>query len=422
MKANYKIVKELKGPSLPFLNTYLAKDNNEDKKYVIISFNIKTKTDDEKGDILNQLKLLKKLDHPNIIKIKEYYINKNPLEYLNIVTEFADGGCLDEKIEAQKKEPFPESQILDYFIQICLALKILQKNKIKSFILKSDNIFLTKSGIVKIGFFYLPIGINDTFGNNKIGKYYKYTTGNDIWLLGELLYQLLTFKMPFNTNFYKGKYSPPPKIYSAEIKDLLEKCLTFEPEKRPSINDILQLPIIKDRINNFLNEIQYEQNLYTIIAKKYKDNKKEQKQEKSKEIQTKETNINKEEKISDINKDEDKNKKLDNDKKKMAKFFMKKKKEKSIETNSEINQEPTEKINKTNFLSQKKDPNFIKDKIYKEDEIGKILNTKGYIDLIDEKTGNFDVNKMNEDQYNQLELLNNFYKIINNQEQDLDSD
>jgi serine/threonine protein kinase len=228
--------------------------------------------------------------------------------------------------------------------------------------------------------------------------------------------------MPFNTNFYKGKYSPPPKIYSAEIKDLLEKCLTFEPEKRPSINDILQLPIIKDRINNFLNEIQYEQNLYTIIAKKYKDNKKEQKQEKSKEIQTKETNINKEEKILDINKDEDKNKKLDNDKKKMAKFFMKKKKEKSIETNSEINQEPTEKINKTNFLSQKKDPNFIKDKIYKEDEIGKILNTKGYIDLIDEKTGNFDVNKMNEDQYNQLELLNNFYKIINNQEQDLDSD
>ena len=84
----------------------------------------------------------------------------------------------------------------------------------------------------------------------------------------------------------------------------------------------------------------------------------------------------------------------------------------------EIKQEPIEKINKTNFLSQKKDPNFQKDKIYKEDEIGKVLIDKGFIDLIDEKSGNFDVNKMSEDQYNQLRLLNNLYKVVNSQEQD----
>ena len=84
----------------------------------------------------------------------------------------------------------------------------------------------------------------------------------------------------------------------------------------------------------------------------------------------------------------------------------------------EIKQEPIEKINKTNFLSQKKDPNFQKDKIYKEDEIGKVLIDKVFIDLIDEKSGNFDVNKMSEDQYNQLRLLNNLYKVVNSQEQD----
>ena len=84
----------------------------------------------------------------------------------------------------------------------------------------------------------------------------------------------------------------------------------------------------------------------------------------------------------------------------------------------EIKQEPIEKINKTNFLSQKKDPNFQKDKIYKEDEIGEVLIDKGFIDLIDEKSGNFDVNKMSEDQYNQLRLLNNLYKVVNSQEQD----
>ena len=84
----------------------------------------------------------------------------------------------------------------------------------------------------------------------------------------------------------------------------------------------------------------------------------------------------------------------------------------------EIKQEPIDKINKTYILSQKKDPNFQKDKIYKEDEIGKVLIDKGFIDLIDEKSGNFDVNKMSEDQYNQLRLLNNLYKVVNSQEQD----
>jgi hypothetical protein len=79
-------------------------------------------------------------------------------------------------------------------------------------------------------------------------------------------------------------------------------------------------------------------------------------------------------------------------------------------------------LGKTNFLMRKKDPNFQKDKQYKEDEIGKTLNARGYKDLLDDKNGNFDINKMNEDQYNQLRLLNNLHKVANNQEQDSDSE
>ena len=149
-----------------------------------------------------------------------------------------------------------------------------------------------------------------------------------------------------------------------------------------------------------MNEVQYDKNLYTIIAKKYKDKNKIKNFEEDKEKQSKETNI-KEKKV--------------NDKNKVLKFFKEKAGKKA---KMEINQEPIEKMNKTNFLKQKKDPNFQKDKIYKEDEIGKVLNDKGYIDLIDEKSGNFDVNKMSEDQYNQLRILNNLYRVVNNQEQD----
>ena len=71
---------------------------------------------------------------------------------------------------------------------------------------------------------------------------------------------------------------------------------------------------------------------------------------------------------------------------------------------------------------RRNDPNFKEGKQYKEDEIGKTLKAKGFKDLINEKNGNFDVNKMNEDQYNQLRLLNNLHNIANSIKQDSDSE
>ena len=71
---------------------------------------------------------------------------------------------------------------------------------------------------------------------------------------------------------------------------------------------------------------------------------------------------------------------------------------------------------------QRKDPNFKKDKKYKEEEIGKILDARGYKDLLDDKSGNFDINKMSEEQYDQLRLLNILYKVANGQDQDSDGD
>ena len=144
----------------------------------------------------------------------------------------------------------------------------------------------------------------------------------------------------------------------------------------------------------------------------------------------------KETKTSEENKEEKQEEKtnLVNDKNKISKIFKKKEKKKedvkikSIEDNKSLNpsnassSSTNDNLKKTNFLSLKKEPKLQKDKVYKEDEIGKTLKEKGYKDLIDEKNGNFDVSKMNEDQYNQLRLLNNLHKVANNQEQDSDSE
>ena len=411
-------------------------------------------TDQEKRETFNEASILKRLDHPNIIKFKEVFMQRKPKEALNIVTEYADGGDLEQKIEAQQKKPFPETQILDYFTQICLALQHLHKKKIIHRDLKGGNVFLMQSGLVKLGDFGIAKGLKTSTekARTTVGTPYylspeiinskPYDTKSDIWSLGVLLYQMMTFKMPFNAQslpllsikINRGVYSPPPSVYSAELRDILKRCLTQDPEKRPSVNEILQLPIIKDRINNFLNEVQYDQDLSKTMAKKYKDKKKEQKHQHHQKHE--EEKKKKETKTSEINKDEkQEEKKLTNDKAKLGKFFDKNKEKKkndvklksfadnkSVNPSHDSSSNTNDNLKKTNFLSMKKEPNLQKDKVYKEDEIGKTLKDKGYKDLIDEKNGNFDVNKMNEDQYNQLRLLNNLHKVANNQEQDSDSE
>ena len=461
MKATYKIVKLLGEGS--FGKAYLAKCDKEDKKYVIKQVMMDGMTDQEKRETFNEAVILKKLDHPNIIKFKEVFIQRKPNEALNIVTEFADGGDLSQKIEQQKKKPFPESQILDYITQICLALQHIHKKKIIHRDLKSGNVFLMKSGLVKLGDFGIAKGLKSTWEKAKtmVGTPYylspeiinskPYDSKCDIWALGILLYELMTFKMPFNAvslpllsiKINRGVYQPPPGTYSSEIKDLLKKCLTLEPEKRPSIDDILQLPLIKNRINNFLNEVQYDQDLSKTMAKKYKDKKKEERHKKKKEKENEnnksdnqDSNKNTNE-TTHVNNDEKKEtKKLVNDPNKNREFLQKRKEgkkktenkpsntitDKKSSDNNSLGDNTKKSLNETNFLIQKKDPNFKQDKVYKEDEIGKTLKEKGYKDLLNEKNGNFDVNKMNEDQYNQLRLLNNLHNVANDLAQDSDSE
>jgi NIMA (never in mitosis gene a)-related kinase len=330
MKATYKIINFL-GEG-PFGKAYLAQCNIDNKEHVIKQITLEGMSDEEKNETFNEAKILKKLDHPNIIKFKEVFLQRKPKPALNIVTEFADGGDLNQKIEKQKKVPFSEAQILDYLTQICLALQHIHKKKIIHRDLKSGNIFLMKSGMVKVGDFGIAKGLQSTWEKAKtlVGTPYflspeiisnkPYDAKSDIWALGVLLYELMTFKMPFNAvslpllsiKINRGVYKPPPSTYSYEIRDLLKKCLTIDPDKRPSIDQILKLPLIRNRINNFLKEVQYDQDLHATMAKKYKEERKNKKHKykivnkpKENKNEIKDNNNNNQNKqITDLNKND----------------------------------------------------------------------------------------------------------------------
>lgn len=90
--------------------------------------------DKEKQETLAEAKIMEALDHPNIITFREVYKTKRGK--LCIVMDYADGGDLQQVIKSSKKY-LAEEQVLDYFTQICLAIKHVHDRKILHRDLKS---------------------------------------------------------------------------------------------------------------------------------------------------------------------------------------------------------------------------------------------------------------------------------------------
>ena len=99
---------------------------------------------------------------------------------------------------------------MKFQIQICFALKHIHDKKIIDRDLKSQNIFLTKKGLVKLGDFGVAKNLQNIWkkASTLIGTPYylspeivmskPYSFKSDIWSLGVLLYEMTSLKMPFD--------------------------------------------------------------------------------------------------------------------------------------------------------------------------------------------------------------------------------
>lgn len=93
------------------------------------------------------------------------------------------------------------------------------------------------------------------------GKPYNHKS--DVWSLGCILYELCTLKHAFDAQSLKllvlkivrGNYPPVHKSYSADLRGLVDAMIQKDPRKRPSVNDILGMPLLQQRINGFLSQV-----------------------------------------------------------------------------------------------------------------------------------------------------------------------
>ena len=104
--------------------------------------------------ILKEIEIIKKINHPNIIKLYEANISKDN-KYIEVITEFPEDGDLQMKLDEYECEyrNFRENQLLDWLNQICFALKMLHSEKVLHRNIKPSSISLMMHGYAKLGDF-----------------------------------------------------------------------------------------------------------------------------------------------------------------------------------------------------------------------------------------------------------------------------
>ena len=162
---------------------------------------------------------------------------------------------------------------MDWFVQIALALKHVHERKILHRDLKTQNIFLTSKGEVKMGDFGISRVLQDTYdcAQTAIGTPYylspeicqekPYNQKSDIWSLGCILYEMLTLRHAFDASSMKGlvlkilrgNYPPVPNFYTQEIHNIVAEMLKKDPIKRPSIRNIVENDFLASRISALLS-------------------------------------------------------------------------------------------------------------------------------------------------------------------------
>ncbi|XP_027693123.1 serine/threonine-protein kinase Nek1 isoform X3 [Vombatus ursinus] len=252
-----------------FGKAILVKSREDYKQYVIKEINISRMSSKEREESRREVEVLANMKHPNIVLYRESFEENGSLY---IVMDYCEGGDLYKRINAQKGVLFPEDQILDWFVQICLALKHVHDRKILHRDIKSQNIFLTKDGTVQLGDFGIARVLNSTLelARTCIGTPYylspeicenkPYNNKSDIWALGCVLYEMCTLKHAFEAGNMKnlvlkiisGSFPPVSLHYSYDLRSLLSHLFKRNPRDRPSVNSILEKSFIAKRIEKFL--------------------------------------------------------------------------------------------------------------------------------------------------------------------------
>ena len=247
---------------------YKVQKLNTNSIYVIKQIPLSGLSEKERNEVEQEAKILHSINSNYVVK---YYDSFKENDNLNIVMEYCDGGDLNDFLIEKKKfgQPLEEPFIWKIFIKITIGLADIHKLKILHRDLKTLNIFLKQNFDIKIG----DLGVAKVLSKNNFARtvigtpYYlspeiceekPYNDKSDVWALGCILYELCTFKHPFEARsqgalilkILNNKPEPINNTFSKELNNIIYMLLDKNYDKRPSCIEILKNNMVISKIKS----------------------------------------------------------------------------------------------------------------------------------------------------------------------------
>ena len=253
-----------------YSKVYAGRDCSTREKFAIKVIKIVSGGKNRKVAISREIDLLSKMQHDNVLYLKEYFVEENEV-YL--VTEWLAGKELTETI---RERSYTEADARIIFTQLLKGVKYLHEMGIVHRDLKISNLLFARKNdisslkIIDFGYakqdlqpctprctpaFAAPEVLRNCFSTYDL----PYTKAVDLWSAGVVLYILLGGRFPFegcpdksiNTVYqdaFDGRFSfddPVWELISDGAKDMISGLLTTNPEIRMTAAEALNHPWIK---------------------------------------------------------------------------------------------------------------------------------------------------------------------------------
>ncbi|XP_065740860.1 serine/threonine-protein kinase Nek10 isoform X2 [Phocoena phocoena] len=229
-------------------------------------------------NIVSELTIIKEqLYHPNVVRYYKTFLEN---DRLYIVMELIEGAPLGEHFSSlkEKQHHFAEERLWKIFIQLCLALRYLHKEKrIIHRDLTPNNIMLGDKDRVTVTDFGLAKQKQESskltsvvgtilYSCPEVLKSEPYGEKADVWAAGCILYQMATLNPPFYstnmlslaTKIVEAVYEPVPEdIYSEKVTTIISRCLTPDAETRPDIVEVSSM--ISDVMMKYVDNLSASQ-------------------------------------------------------------------------------------------------------------------------------------------------------------------
>ena len=201
---------------------------------------------------------LKKLDHPNIVKLLEHGSFEG---VFFLTTEFIKGSSLGDII---KESPLIEESAIDLALEVAKALKYINQFGIVHRDIKPDNILISSEGEVKLVDFGLSreehqqtVSIKGEMSGTPQYLAPEYIDGKqlnirtDIYSLGITLFYMVSGVLPFQAGtpmalLSKQLNEAPPMLndvtngVSPEFADLVNRMLVKDPDERITLDEMIE--------------------------------------------------------------------------------------------------------------------------------------------------------------------------------------